>query len=311
MKITWNGVYPAITTKFNENEELDFETFDIGLKAQLEAGVDGIIVAGSLGEASTLTVEEKLTLTAHTVKAVEGKVPVILTIAEQSTRVAVDLAQRAAQVGASGLMVLPPLRYFASDDETVTYLGTIAESTELPIVLYNNPVDYKIFISLDMFEQLSKYKNIEAVKESTRDITNITRMINRFSDRFKILTGVDPIALESLTMGAIGWIAGLVDAFPKETVAIYRLVKAGRIDEAVAIYRWFMPLLELDTDAKLVQNIKLAETLTGLGTEHVRAPRRPLSGVDRERVLNIINKALANRPELPANSWGIMAPELV
>ncbi len=311
MKITWNGVYPAITTKFNENEELDFETFDIGLKAQLEAGVDGIIVAGSLGEASTLTVEEKLTLTAHTVKAVEGKVPVILTIAEQSTRVAVELAQRAAQVGASGLMVLPPLRYFASDDETVTYLGTIAESTELPIVLYNNPVDYKIFISLDMFEQLSKYKNIEAVKESTRDITNITRMINRFGDRFKILTGVDPIALESLTMGAIGWIAGLVDAFPKETVAIYRLVKAGRIDEAIVIYRWFMPLLELDTDAKLVQNIKLAETLTGLGTEHVRAPRRPLSGADRERVLSIINEALANRPELPANSWGVTVPELV
>ncbi len=304
MKITWNGVYPAITTKFNEKDELDLDAYNIGLQGQLDAGVDGIIVAGSLGEASTLTTEEKLLLTEHTVKYVDGKVPVIFSISEQSTAVAIDLALKAESRGASGIMILPPLKYFASDEETIAYLTAVAKSTSLPIIIYNNPVDYKIYVTLDMFAELSKYENIQAVKESTRDISNVTRMINRFGDRFKILCGVDPLAMESLLMGADGWVAGLVDAFPRETVAIYRLVKAGRIDDALKIYRWFLPLLELDIDPKLVQNIKLAEVHTGLGTEHVRAPRLPLSGANRERVLKIITDALAVRPELPEGSWG-------
>ncbi len=304
MKVTWNGVYPAITTKFDDNDEIDFEAYDRGLKGQLEAGVDGIIVGGSLGEASTLSNEEKLALTEHTVKYVNGKIPVIFSIAEQSTKVAKYLAEKAYEKGANGLMILPPLRYFASDDETIAFFSEIAETTPLPIIIYNNPVDYKITVSLDMFEKLSKYENIQAVKESTRDVSNVTRMINRFGNRFKILCGVDPLALESLFMGAHGWVAGLVDAFPKETVAIYRLAKAGRYEEALAIYRWFLPLLELDIHPKLVQNIKLAEVHTNLGTENVRAPRLPLSGAERERVLKVIKDSLASRPVLPEGSWG-------
>ncbi|SEN61632.1 4-hydroxy-tetrahydrodipicolinate synthase [Mucilaginibacter gossypiicola] len=300
----WKGVLPAVTTKFTDNDELDFEAFDINLNAQLEAGVDGFILGGSLGEASVLSDDEKFALLAHTVEFVEGKVPVILNIAEQTTKAAVAYAQKALDKGADGLMLLPPMRYNSEARETVAYLTTIAKSTELPIMIYNNPVDYKIEVTLDMFAELAAYDNIQAVKESTRDVSNVTRMINRFGDRYKIFTGVDPLAMESLVMGADGWVAGLVDAFPKETVAIYRLVKAKRYDEALAIYRWFLPVLELDIHPKLVQYIKLAEVATGIGTENVRAPRLPIIGAEREKVQKIIDDALAARPELPVGSWG-------
>ncbi|SDP91232.1 4-hydroxy-tetrahydrodipicolinate synthase [Mucilaginibacter sp. OK268] len=300
----WKGVLPAVTTKFTDNDELDFDAFDINLNAQLEAGVDGFILGGSLGEASVLSDKEKYDLLAHTVAFVDGKVPVILNIAEQTTKAAVTCAQKALDNGADGLMLLPPMRYNSEERETITYITTIAKSTELPIMIYNNPVDYKVEITLNMFEQLAAYDNIQAVKESTRDVSNVTRMINRFGDRFKILTGVDPLAMESLVMGADGWVAGLVDAFPKETVAIYRLVKAKRYDEALAIYRWFLPVLELDIHPKLVQYIKLAEVATGIGTENVRAPRLPLVGAEREKVQKIISDALAVRPVLPVGSWG-------
>jgi len=303
----WAGVFPAITTKFTAEEELDLDACNKGIEAQLEAGVDGIVIGGSLGEASTLSEEEKFTLLAETLKTVAGRVPVIFSIAEQATRVAVYHAKKAEELGASGLMLLPPLRYYASPDETVAYFATVATNTALPIMIYNNPVDYKIHVTLDMFTELEKYPNISAVKESTRDISNITRMLNRFGDRFKIFTGVDPIALESIVAGAHGWVAGLVDAFPKETVAIFRLIKAGRYDEAIAINRWFMPLLDLDIHAKLVQYIKLAEVATGTGTEHVRAPRLKLSGKEREQVQKVIDDALAVRPELPEGSWGVVA----
>ena len=196
------------------------------------------------------------------------------------------------------------MRYKSDDDETIAFLTAVAKSTPLQIMIYNNPVDYKIEVTLDMFEELAKYDNIQAVKESTRDVSNVTRLINRFGGRFKIMTGVDPIAMESLVMGADGWVAGLVDAFPKETVAIYRLIKAKRIDEALAIYRWFLPVLELDIHPKLVQYIKLAEVATGIGTENVRAPRLKIQGAERERVLKVINDALAVRPILPEGSWG-------
>jgi 4-hydroxy-tetrahydrodipicolinate synthase len=166
-------------------------------------------------------------------------------------------------------------------------------------MIYNNPVDYKIEITLEMLSELIKNDNIQAIKESTRDISNVTRIKNKFGDRIKIFCGVDTIALESLVAGADGWVAGLVVAYPAETVAIYKLIKAGRIEEAVKIHRWFMPLLELDITPQLVQNIKLAEVTTGLGTENVRLPRLPLQGAERERVLSIINKANENRPTLP------------
>ena len=201
--------------------------------------------------------------------------------------------------GAKGLMMLPPMRYKAGDRETVEYFKAVANSTSLPIMVYNNPVDYKIEVTLDMFEELLKCDNIEAVKESTRDISNVTRIKNRFGDRLKIMTGVDTLGLESLLMGADGWIAGLVCAFPKETVAIYELQKAGRIQEALDIYRWFLPLLELDINPKLVQNIKLAEVATGIGTENVRAPRLPLYGQERAHVLQVIENGLKTRPALP------------
>ncbi len=299
MKFEWKGVFPAVTTKFTADDQLDFAAFDLNLKAQLDAGVDGIILGGSLGEASTLLTEEKDALLVHTVKAVAGKVPVLMNVAEQSTKAAVAAAISARDNGADGLMLLPPMRYTSDDRETVTFLRAVAQATELPIILYNNPSDYKIWISPEMFHQLADLPTIQAVKESTRDISNITRMKNEFGDRIAVLTGVDTLGMESLLMGADGWVAGLVCAFPRETVAIYRLIKAGKIQEALAIYRWFLPVLELDVSTKLVQNIKLAETLTGLGNENVRAPRLPLVGAERERVLNILNSALVNRPQLP------------
>lgn len=299
MKVAWEGVYPAVTTKFTADDQLDLEMFETNILAQIEAGVDGIILGGTLGEASSLMEEEKDVLVSTTAEICAGKIPVVMNIAEQATKGAIQAAEKAQLHGASGLMMLPPMRYKADDRETVTYYKAVANSTDLPIMVYNNPVDYKIEVSLDMFEELIECENIQAVKESTRDISNITRMINRFGNRIKILSGVDTLALESLFMGAQGWVAGLVCAFPKETVAIYRLHKAGRYDEALKIYRWFLPLLELDINAKLVQNIKLAEVATGIGTENVRAPRLPLTGTEREQVERIIRSGLETRPELP------------
>lgn len=294
----WQGVYPALTTKFTANDGLDLPMFAHNLKAQLSAGAEGIILGGSLGEASTLSNQEKETLVKFTVEQVAGRVPVVMNIAEGSTREAIRLAQDAANWGASGLMLLPPMRYKADDRETTTFMKRIAQSTDLPIMIYNNPIDYKIEVTLDMFEELLQEPTIQAVKESTRDISNVTRLRNRFGGRLKILCGVDTLAMEELLMGADGWVAGLVCAFPAETVAVYRLVRAGKINEALAIYRWFLPLLELDIHPKLVQYIKMAEVQTGIGTEFVREPRLPLIGEERERVLNIIEQGLTNRPNL-------------
>jgi 4-hydroxy-tetrahydrodipicolinate synthase len=299
MKINWEGVMPAVTTKFKDNDTLDINTFKKNINAQLTAGVSGIILGGTLGEASTLTNKEKKTLILTTVKLVKGKIPVIINIAEQSTTNAIEAAKKAAEYGANGLMMLPPMRYKADARETVTYFKKVANSTSLPIMIYNNPIDYGIEVTIDMFEELSECKNIEAVKESTRDISNVTRMRNRFGNRFAILCGVDTLALESILMGANGWVAGLVCAFPTETVAIYKLAKAGKINEAQKIYSWFLPLLELDISTKLVQNIKLAEVATGIGTENVRAPRLPLIGEERKRVLAKIKDSLKTRPTLP------------
>ena len=297
--IQWKGVMPAVTTKFTGDDGLDLAMFETNIKAQLEAGVHGIILGGTLGEASTLLEQEKRTLVREAVRIVSGNVPVIMNIAEQTTRGAIETAKKAEEDGAKGLMMLPPMRYKADDRETVTYFKAVANATSLPIMVYNNPVDYGIEVTLDMFEQFAECSNIQAVKESTRDLSNITRMKNRFGDRFKILSGVDTLALESLLMGADGWVAGLVCAFPAETVAIYELVQAGRRNEALEIYRWFLPLLELDINSKLVQNIKLAEVATGIGTENVRAPRLALIGEERKRVLGIIERGMATRPELP------------
>lgn len=294
----WKGVFPALLTPFTANDELDLDMFAKNLEAQLDAGVEGIVLGGTLGEASVLTVSEKEKLVKFAIEKINGRAPVVLNIAEGATSEALKQAALAKNWGADGLMLLPPMRYKSDHRETVTYFKTIAHSTTLPIMIYNNPVDYKIEVTLDMFEELMVCENITAVKESTRDVSNVSRMINRFGKRFKILCGVDTLAMEELCLGADGWVAGLVDAFPRETVAIYKLVKAKRIDEAAAIYRWFMPLLELDIHPKLVQYIKLAATQTGIGSEWVRAPRLTVAGEEREQVLKIINKGIAVRPML-------------
>ncbi len=298
MAIQWKGVFPALTTKFTSDDKLDFPLFEKNLHAQLEAGVEGVILGGTLGEASVLSNEEKFDLVKFTVDKVAGKVPVVMNIAEGSTREAVALAREAEKCGATGLMMLPPMRYKSDHRETVTYFKAVAESSSLPIMIYNNPIDYKIEVTLDMFGELADNKNIQAIKESTRDVSNVTRLINRFGDRFKILCGVDTIAMEELMLGADGWVAGLVCAFPKETVAVYKLTKANKIAEALKIYRWFLPLLELDIQPKLVQYIKLAEQEAGIGSENVRAPRLILAGEERERVLAIIREGIKHRPLL-------------
>jgi 1-pyrroline-4-hydroxy-2-carboxylate deaminase len=296
MSFEWKGIFPALTTKFTQTDALDLPLFGKNLQSQLKAGVKGVVLGGTLGEASVLTEAEKELLVKFAVAECGGNVPVILNIAEGSTREAIRQSENALAWGASGLMVLPPMRYRTDERELVQWFTSIANSTPLPIMLYNNPVDYKTEITLDVFEALLPCTNIQAVKESTRDVSNVTRMRNRFGDRYKILCGVDTLALEELCMGADGWVAGLVCAFPVETVAICEWAQAGKLAEARDLYRWFLPLLELDIHTKLVQYIKLAEAETGLGSEQVRPPRLPLAGEERERILKIIGDALAKRP---------------
>ena len=296
MAVQWQGIFPALTTKFTGEDKLDLPLFEKNLQAQLSAGVHGIILGGTLGESSVLTIEEKEALLKFAVEKLHGKIPVILNIAEGSTKEAILQTENAKKWGAQGLMLLPPMRYKPDHRETVHWFKTIANNTDLPIMIYNNPVDYKTEVTLDIFEEIIECKNIQAVKESTRDVTNVTRMINRFGNRFNILCGVDTLAYEELCLGAVGWVAGLVCAFPKETVAIYNLVKENRLEEALKIYRWFMPLLELDIHPKLVQYIKLAETQVGIGSEFVRLPRMILEGEERKTILKIIEEGIAARP---------------
>ena len=292
------GVYPALLTPFQPDGSLDVALFQVNLQAQVAAGVHGVIIGGSLGEASTLRNEEKKILVDVAKQLVGEQIPVILNIAASATQEAIEQARSAEEWGADGLMLLPPLRYRSDDRETIEYFRSVARSTSLPIMIYNNPVDYKIDFHPELFDSLLDLPNVQALKESSRDVTNLTRMINRFGDRFKILCGVDTLAMEELCLGAQGWVAGLVDAFPRETVRIYELVKAGKLEEARILYRWFMPLLELDIHPKLVQYIKLAAAQTGIGSEYVRAPRLILEGEERARVLQVIQSALTNRPKL-------------
>ena len=299
MNVDWVGVYPALTTKFTEDYKLDISAYLHNISKQVDAGVHGVVIAGSLGEASTLLQEEKIQLLVATVDKFGDQIPIIMNIAEQSTAAAVDSAMNAQKNGADGIMMLPPMRYFADKRETLEFYKATANSINLPIMVYNNPYDYKIEITLDMFDYFANYENLQVVKESTRDVTNVTRMRNHFGNRFKILCGLDTLALEELLLGADGWVAGLVDAFPRETVLIYELVQLGRFNEARELYRWFMPLLELDIHPKLVQYIKLAEVATGLGSDMVRPPRLPLIGDERNKIQKIIDDAIAVKPTLP------------
>lgn len=297
-KLNWEGIYPAVLTPFTKEGKIDFEMFAVNTEAQIKAGVHGIILAGTLGEASVLETEEKFELLQYAKKMTQGRIPVILNLSENTTKNAVGFAQKAKELGADGLMLLPPMRYKADSREVVEYFKAVASATDLPILIYNNPVDYGIYVTLEMFDELIEYPTIQAVKESTRDLANVTRMINRFGKRIKILGGVDTICLETLMLGADGLVAGLVDAFPNETMAMYNYTKAGEYDKAVAIYRWFMPLLELDIHPKLIQYIKLAATAEGISNPYVRAPRLELQGEEAKRVNKIIEEGRTNRPVL-------------
>jgi dihydrodipicolinate synthase/N-acetylneuraminate lyase len=293
----WSGVFPAVTTKFTQDDKLDFKEMERCFALQIEAGCDGIIVAGSLGEGPMLSHDEKIDVLKTAQKVAAGR-PVLLTINEAATRDGAALAKRAAAAGADGLMVVPSPIYHTNPEETVATLKAVAAAGGLPVMIYSNRIAYRVDVTVDVMEELASDPLFVAIKESSDDIRRSTDIINRFGDRFDLFTGVDNLAFEALSVGAIGWVAGLVTAFPKETVAIYQLMKQGRRDEALAIYRWFRPLLDLDVSSYLVQNIKLAEVFAIGTNDRVRMPRQPLSGERRAAVEKIVKDALAVRPDL-------------
>jgi len=294
----FRGIFPALTTRMTADQEVDLPAVAADVEFQIAAGVDALIMCGSLGEASSLTREEKLAIAKTAIEAAKGRVPVLLTIAEDSTRAGAVLAAEAEKLGIEGLMVLPAMRYLADDREVIAHYRAIAAASSLPIIIYNNPLAYGINISPAMLGELADEPKFVAVKESTGDTRRINETIRAVGDRYQLLTGVDDLALESLILGCTGWIAGLVVAFPRETVAIYKLLQAGRINEALEIYRWFLPLLHQDIGPKFVQNIKLVEHLVRGVSPVTRAPRLPLVGEEEAAVKAVVAEGLATRPDL-------------
>jgi dihydrodipicolinate synthase/N-acetylneuraminate lyase len=294
----WAGVLPAVTTKFTKTDTLDHAEMERCFQLQIDAGVDGLIVAGSLGEGPMLSHDEKIEVL-KTAQKIAKKKPVLLTINEAGTREAAALAKRAAKEGADGLMIVPSPIYHTNPEETVAALSAVAKAGDLPVMIYSNRLAYRVDVTVADMEKLAKDERFVAIKESSDDIRRTTEIINHFGNRWDLFTGVDNLAFEALSVGAIGWVAGLVVAFPKETVAIYQLMKQGRREEALKIYRWFRPLLDLDVSTYLVQNLKLVEAMVTGTTERVRMPRQPLAGARRKAVEKIVNEALASRPKLP------------
>lgn len=297
-KSDFRGVLPAITTKMTSDENVDLAGVAADVEFQISAGVDAVIVCGSLGEASTLTADEKLAIARTAIEASAGRKPVILTIAEDSTRAGAKLAADAERIGIEGLMVLPAMRYLADDQEVVAHYRAVAKATSLPIIVYNNPIAYGIDVNTEMLKELADEPKFVAIKESTGDTRRINETIRAVGDRYQLLTGVDDLALESLILGCVGWIAGLVAALPHETVAIYRLAAAGRIAEAMEIYRWFLPILHMDIGPKFVQNIKLVEHVVRGTSPVTRAPRLPLPAAEEAHVRAIAEEGLRTRPDL-------------
>lgn len=295
----WTGVVPAVTTKFDREGGLDRAENERCFGLQIDAGCDGLIVCGSLGEGPMLSLEEKLRLLKIAKGVARGK-PVLMAVAGASTEQSCEIARAAGKAGADGLMVVPSLIYHTNREETVASLRSVARAGDLPIMIYSNRVAYKVDVTPDIMEELADDNRFVAIKESSDDIRRTTEIINRLGDRYAVLTGVDNLAFEALCMGAVGWVAGLVVGFPRETVAIYRLLKAGDTAQALKIYRWFRPLLDLDVSSYLVQNIKLVELHAIQSNDRVRAPRLPLAGQERQRVEALIRDALATRPSVPS-----------
>ena len=299
MKTKWSGVFPALTTKFKKNGDLDLSLQEKHYRIQLDAGVHGFVVLGSLGENGTLSADEKQEIVKLAVATSNHKVPVLATVAETTTARACKFVEEATKNGVDGFMVLPGMQYVSDRRETIQHFRSVAAVSEKPIMLYNNPVAYRVDTTPEMFAELANEPKFVAIKESSEDVRRIGDIKNLVGDRYQIFIGVDDLAMESLLLGAVGWVAGLVCAFPQETVALFNLIKAKRIPEALELYRWFLPLLHLDTSVKFVHYIKLAEAMVGCGTEFVRAPRLQLAGEERKQIEKIIRTALKSRPVLP------------
>src|SRR5882672_3911125 len=295
----WSGVFPATTTQFTRDERLDLPATQKVVAALIADGVNGIICLGTVGENCSLNADEKRAVMAAIREVAAGRVPVLSGVAENTTALAAAYARDAEKIGIDGLMLLPAMVYKSNRRETLHHYRTVAQATGLPIMVYNNPVSYGVDITVDMFGELADLSNLVAIKESSEDTRRLTDLRRAHGDRYTLFGGVDDIVLECLMLGASGWVSGLTNAFPRESVALFALAREGRYTEALAIYRWFMPLLHLDTIPTLVQCIKLAEHLMGRGSEMVRAPRLMLAGEERAWVERLVRDALATRPALP------------
>lgn len=300
MSKKWQGVFPAVTTKFKEDFSLDHAAMEQHFAKQLEAGVHGMIVTGTLGENGSLTLDEKIEVLKTALAVSNGRVPVLAGVAETTTAGACRVIEQAAKLGADGFMLLPGMLYPSDRRETLQHFRSVAAASPKPIMIYNNPVAYRVDVTPEMFAELADEPKFVALKESSDDVRRVTDIIRLTGDRYQVFTGVDDLALESLLLGAVGWVAGLVCAFPREAVVLYHLAKARRLQEAVQLYHWFVPLLHLDVSTKLVQNIKLAEAIVGIGNERVRPPRLPLAGEECQQVERVVRNALETRPSLPA-----------
>jgi 4-hydroxy-tetrahydrodipicolinate synthase len=298
MTIGWKGVFPAVTTQLREDLSIDLADTQRVVDDLIRDGITGVIALGTVGENNSLDFEEKVSVLSAIVEVVAGRVPVITGVSEYDTRRAVRYAQAAEKAGADGLMLLPPMVYVPKPHEMVAHFRGVAEKTGLPIMLYNNPPAYRSVIDNEVLEALRPVKNIVAVKESAPDTRRFTDFRNAFGERYVLFAGLDDVALEGLFLGAQGWVSGLTNAFPKESVELVAAFERGDYAKALEIYRWFMPLLHLDAEHDLVQSIKLAEQVMGRGSERVLPPRYPLEGARRAEVIAMVEKAAATRPSL-------------
>jgi 4-hydroxy-tetrahydrodipicolinate synthase len=289
-------VFPAATTQFAADLALDLKATSAVQAALVRDGVHGLILLGTVGENNSLNAEEKRTVLREAVAAVGGKVPLIAGVSELTTANAVAYARDAERIGVGGLMVLPAMVYVPTPEELEYHFRAVAQATSLPIMLYNNPPAYRVNIELATLARLADVPNIVAMKESALDSRRFTDVINALGERYVLFAGLDDYAFEGLTLGARGWVSGMSSAFPAESIAFYEAIRTGQLERARSIYRWFMPLLHLDSDPDLVQAIKLAEQVMGRGSERVRPPRLPLSGSRRADVIERVERARASRP---------------